>query len=79
MLNQNPVFIPGPTNIPDVIRKACDMATLDHRSAAFGRIFGPAVAGVKKVMGTAAGEVFIFPSTGHGRVGGCDFQHPFAR
>ena len=66
MYNQNPVFIPGPTNIPDVIRKACDMATLDHRSAAFGRIFAPAVTGVKAVMGTTTGEVFIFPSTGTG-------------
>lgn len=66
MFNQNPVFIPGPTNIPDVIRKACDMATLDHRSAAFGRIFAPALAGVKEIIGTAKGEVFIFPSTGTG-------------
>ena len=33
---QNPVFIPGPTNIPEVIRKACDIPTMDHRSPAFG-------------------------------------------
>lgn len=66
MFNQNPVFIPGPTNIPDVIRKACDMATLDHRSAAFGRIFAPAITGVKKVLGTVSGEIFLFPSTGTG-------------
>ena len=66
MYNQNPVFIPGPTNIPDVIRKACDMATLDHRSAAFGRIFAPAMAGVKNILGTTTGEVFVFPSTGTG-------------
>jgi alanine-glyoxylate transaminase / serine-glyoxylate transaminase / serine-pyruvate transaminase len=66
MHGQNPVFIPGPTNIPEVIRKACDMGTLDHRSAAFGRIFAPAVAGVKQVLGTADGEVLLFPSTGTG-------------
>ncbi len=66
MYNQNPVFIPGPTNIPDIIRKACDMPTLDHRSAAFGRIFAPALAGVKEILGTTTGEVFIFPSTGTG-------------
>ena len=29
---QNPVFIPGPTNMPESIRKACDMPTMDHRS-----------------------------------------------
>ncbi|MBS0565057.1 MAG: aminotransferase class V-fold PLP-dependent enzyme [Proteobacteria bacterium] len=66
MHSQNPVFIPGPTNIPEVIRKACDMPTLDHRSAAFARIFGPAVAGVKEVLFTRTGEVMIFPSTGTG-------------
>ena len=66
MYNQNPVFIPGPTNIPDVIRKACDVATIDHRSADFARLFNPAVAGVKEVLGTKAGEVIIFPSTGTG-------------
>ena len=45
MSDQNPVFIPGPTNIPDVIRKACDMPTLDHRSAGFAGIIQPALAG----------------------------------
>lgn len=63
---QNPVFIPGPTNIPEAIRKACDMPTLDHRSAAFGKLFRPAVAGVQRVMGMAGGEVIILPSTGTG-------------
>lgn len=33
---QNPVFIPGPTNIPESLRKACDMPTIDHRSPLFG-------------------------------------------
>ncbi|MDZ4140342.1 MAG: aminotransferase class V-fold PLP-dependent enzyme [Erythrobacter sp.] len=66
MSSQNPVFIPGPTNIPEAIRKACDVPTMDHRSPAFGRLFRPAVAGVKRVMGTESGEVFLFPSTGTG-------------
>ncbi|MCV2869422.1 aminotransferase class V-fold PLP-dependent enzyme [Defluviimonas sp. WL0002] len=66
MSYQNPVFIPGPTNIPEVIRKACDMPTIDHRSPAFARIFKPAVAGVKAVLGTRDGEIILFPSTGTG-------------
>ncbi|WP_112324111.1 L-aspartate--glyoxylate aminotransferase BhcA [Oceanibium sediminis] len=66
MTSQNPVFIPGPTNIPDALRKACDMATLDHRSPAFRAIFEPAVAGVRKVLGMEEGEVVIFPATGTG-------------
>ncbi len=63
-MSQNPVFIPGPTNIPDRIRKACDIATIDHRSPRFARIFEPAVVGVKEVLRTKAGEVIIFPATG---------------
>ena len=65
-MSQNPVFIPGPTNIPDAIRKAVDIATLDHRSPAFGRLFKPAVAGVRRVLGMHEGEVIILPSTGTG-------------
>jgi len=52
MPNQNPVFIPGPTNIPESVRKACDMPTLDHRSAAFRDILLPALSNVKKVLKT---------------------------
>lgn len=65
---QNPVFIPGPTNMPDAIRKACDMATIDHRSPAFAKLFKPAIAGVRRVlsMTEGEGEVFILPSTGTG-------------
>jgi alanine-glyoxylate transaminase / serine-glyoxylate transaminase / serine-pyruvate transaminase len=66
MSSQNPVFIPGPTNIPEAIRKACDVPTMDHRSPAFARMFKPAIAGVKRVLGTEAGQVFVFPSTGTG-------------
>ena len=66
MYSQNPVFIPGPTNMPEVIRKACDMPTIDHRSAAFARMFKPAVAGVRRVLKMAEGEVIILPSTGTG-------------
>ncbi len=63
---QNPVFIPGPTNIPEALRKACDMPTIDHRSPLFGSILHPARDGVRKVLKSADAEVFIFPSTGTG-------------
>ncbi|PZX46239.1 alanine-glyoxylate transaminase/serine-glyoxylate transaminase/serine-pyruvate transaminase [Roseinatronobacter thiooxidans] len=66
MSAQNPVFIPGPTNIPEEIRKACDIPTLDHRSPAFARMFKPAVAGIRRVLGMQQGEVIILPSTGTG-------------
>lgn len=66
MSDQNPVFIPGPTNIPETIRKACDMPTMDHRSPKFLEIITPAIAGLKKVLKTEKGEVVILPSSGTG-------------
>lgn len=66
MSMQNPVFIPGPTNMPERIRKACDMGTIDHRSPAFAQLFRPAIAGARRVLGMDAGEVIILPATGTG-------------
>lgn len=63
---QNPVFIPGPTNMPEVLRKACDMPTLDHRSSLFGEILHPALQGVRQVLKSDSAEIFAFPSTGTG-------------
>ncbi len=63
---QNPVFIPGPTNMPEELRRACDMPTLDHRSSLFGEILHPALAGVKKILKSESAEIFVFPSTGTG-------------
>ncbi len=63
---QNPVFIPGPTNIPESLRKACDMPTIDHRSPLFGSILHPALDGVRKVLKSDSAEIFVFPATGTG-------------
>ena len=63
---QNPVFIPGPTNMPEALRKAVDMPTLDHRSPLFAEILHPAIDGVRKVLKSDKAKVFIFPSTGTG-------------
>lgn len=66
MTSPNPVFIPGPTNMPEALRKACDMPTMDHRSSAFRAILEPARAGVAKVIEMDSGEVIIFPCSGTG-------------
>ncbi|AMS45331.1 L-aspartate--glyoxylate aminotransferase BhcA [Aminobacter aminovorans] len=66
MTSQNPIFIPGPTNIPEVLRKAVDIPTVDHRSPLFAKILHPALDGVKKVMKTGRAEIIVFPSTGTG-------------
>lgn len=63
---QNPVFIPGPTNMPEAVRKACDMPTIDHRSSLFADILHPARDGVRQILKSETAEVFIFPSTGTG-------------
>ena len=64
MSTQNPVFIPGPTNIPERLRHAVNVPTIDHRSASFGEIFLPLFPGVKKVLKTKDAEIVIFPATG---------------
>ncbi|EKE43288.1 serine--glyoxylate aminotransferase [Oceaniovalibus guishaninsula JLT2003] len=63
---QNPVFIPGPTNMPEAIRQACYMPTIDHRSPVFGRILHPCLDGVRRVLKSESAHIFIFPSTGTG-------------
>jgi alanine-glyoxylate transaminase/serine-glyoxylate transaminase/serine-pyruvate transaminase len=63
---QNPVFIPGPTNIPESLRKACDMPTIDHRSPLFGKILHPARKAVQTILKSTSAEVFIFPASGTG-------------
>ena len=63
---QNPVFIPGPTNMPEHLRRACDLPTIDHRSAGFPTLLASARAGVQSVITSHDAEVFIFPSTGTG-------------
>ncbi|MDE0530553.1 MAG: aminotransferase class V-fold PLP-dependent enzyme [Albidovulum sp.] len=66
MISQNPVFVPGPTNMPDVIRKACDQPTVDHRADVFTEILLPAIEGMKKVLKTEKARVFVFPASGSG-------------
>ncbi|MGC1497512.1 MAG: L-aspartate--glyoxylate aminotransferase BhcA [Sulfitobacter sp.] len=63
---QNPVFIPGPTNMPEAVRLACHMPTIDHRSPTFGKILHPCLDGVRQVLKSNSAHIFIFPSTGTG-------------
>lgn len=63
---QNPVFIPGPTNIPDVVRRAMAVPTSDHRSPDFVALLGPLLSDLKRVFKTEAGDVVIFPASGTG-------------
>ena len=66
MSDQNPVFIPGPTNIPDRLRLAMQVQTRDHRAPDFVETFAPVLEDTKRVFGTASGRVITFPSSGTG-------------
>lgn len=64
--SQNPVFIPGPTNIPDRLRHAMNAQTWDHRAPDFVNVLGPLLEDLKKIFKTKTGKVIAFPSTGTG-------------
>lgn len=66
MSGQNPVFIPGPTNIPDRLRYAMSIQTTDHRAPDFVELLAPVLEDVKKVFKTRTGKVITFPSSGTG-------------
>lgn len=66
MSDQNPVFIPGPTNIPDRLRLAMQVQTRDHRAPDFVETFAPVLEGCKKVFGTKDGVTITFPASGTG-------------
>lgn len=66
MSGQNPVFIPGPTNIPDRLRHAMNTQTMDHRAPDFVDFFAPLFTDLKKIFKTETGAVITFPASGTG-------------
>ena len=66
MNGQNPIFIPGPTNIPDQLRAAMNVQATDHRAPDFESTFVPLLEDLKQIFKTRTGQVICFPSTGTG-------------
>jgi hypothetical protein len=64
MLVQPHLFIPGPTNIPEAVRRAMDIPMEDMRSPEFPKFTMPIFEDLKKVFKMKDGRVFIFPSSG---------------
>jgi alanine-glyoxylate transaminase/serine-glyoxylate transaminase/serine-pyruvate transaminase len=60
------LFIPGPTNVPDRVRQAMNVPMQDMRAPDFGALTKPLFAGLKKVLRTETGTVFMFPGSGTG-------------
>jgi alanine-glyoxylate transaminase/serine-glyoxylate transaminase/serine-pyruvate transaminase len=58
--------IPGPTNVPERVLRAIDFPTIDHRGPEFAVLGKAVLAGMKRVLGTTAGEVVIYPASGTG-------------
>jgi len=63
---RNFLFVPGPTNIPERIRRAMDVPLEDHRASDFPAFVLPLLADLKKVFQTRDGHVFIFAASGTG-------------
>jgi alanine-glyoxylate transaminase/serine-glyoxylate transaminase/serine-pyruvate transaminase len=66
MISQNPVFIPGPSNIPDRLRHAMSIPTYDHRAPDFADLFGPLLSDTKKIFKTESATIITFPGSGTG-------------
>ncbi len=60
------LFVPGPTNVPEAIRRAIDVPMEDHRSPDVPALVLPLLQDLKKVFLTETGQVFVFPATGTG-------------
>jgi alanine-glyoxylate transaminase/serine-glyoxylate transaminase/serine-pyruvate transaminase len=60
------LFIPGPTNIPEDVRRAMNVPMEDMRAPDFGELTKPLFEGLKRVFRTRTGRVFMYPSSGTG-------------
>ncbi|MEB8386289.1 aminotransferase class V-fold PLP-dependent enzyme [Rhodobacteraceae bacterium KMM 6894] len=60
------LFIPGPTNIPEEVRRAMNVPMEDMRAPDFADLTLGLLRDLKKAYRLDAGRVFIFPSSGTG-------------
>ena len=66
MAGPKSLFVPGPTNVPEIVRKAIDIPMEDHRAPDLPAFTLPLFADLKKVFKTDSGQVFLFPASGTG-------------
>ena len=60
------LFIPGPTNVPQAVRLAMDIAMEDQRAPDLPAFTLPLFEDVRKVFKSRTGQVFLFPASGTG-------------
>lgn len=62
----NHLFIPGPTNVPEAVRRAMNVAMEDQRGPEFGAFTLGILADLKRVFRTETARVILFPGSGTG-------------
>lgn len=60
------LFIPGPTNVPEPVRRAMNVPMADHRAPDFPELVTPLLTDLKRIFGLSDGRAFVFPSSGSG-------------
>jgi alanine-glyoxylate transaminase/serine-glyoxylate transaminase/serine-pyruvate transaminase len=60
------LFVPGPTNVPERVRRAMDVPMEDHRAPDLPEFVLPLLEDLKKIFKTERGQPFLFPASGTG-------------
>jgi alanine-glyoxylate transaminase/serine-glyoxylate transaminase/serine-pyruvate transaminase len=60
------LYVPGPTNLPEAVRRAMDVPMEDHRAPDLPAFTLPLLADVKRLFKCETGEPFLFPASGTG-------------
>ncbi|MEW2547876.1 aminotransferase class V-fold PLP-dependent enzyme [Streptomyces sp. NPDC047002] len=60
------LFIPGPTNVPEPVRRAMNVPMQDHRAPDFPELTLPLFEDLKRVFANESGRVLLYPSSGTG-------------
>lgn len=63
---QNHLFIPGPTNVPEPVRRAMNVPMQDMRASDFGDLTLGLFEDMKSILRTKTAEVMFFPGSGTG-------------
>lgn len=65
-VGDNALFIPGPTNVPHVLRRAMDIPLEDQRAPDFPSFTLALFRDVKRILKMGDGQVFLYPGSGTG-------------
>jgi alanine-glyoxylate transaminase/serine-glyoxylate transaminase/serine-pyruvate transaminase len=66
MAGMRGLYIPGPTNVPERVRRAMDVPAEDQRAPDLPDFTLPLFRDLKRIFQTQQGQVFLFPSSGTG-------------